>query len=313
MVGQTVPERMTGADWIEDLCRAARRHDLSLYLLGAKPEVVEGAADALSTRYPGLRIVGASDGYDVGPDTIAEINRSRPDILLVGMGPPRQEKWIARHRAALNVPVVWAVGGLFDVVSGCVPRGPRWMTQHGLEWLCRLVVEPRRLWRRYVLGNPRFLWRVVMSRAAANALIRNSRALGGRHSVVGAPLVGALPADDDRYRWRSSLASDVAQQASSSPPAHGRAARLLPRLSAWSRPFCRGRTPKPTAGYPPRPPGHLWLPRGMFCGIRKRAQQELAPTRPIRQPTPIPVGLGLPHPDDYPLLRRAAEGADSGG
>jgi len=163
MTGQTIPERMTGADWIEDLCQAARRHDLSLYLLGAKPEVVLLAAEALRTRYPGLRIVGASDGYDVGPDTIAEINQSRPDILLVGMGPPRQEKWIAQHRAELKVPVVWAVGGLFDVVSGCVPRGPRWMTQHGLEWLCRLVVEPRRLWRRYLLGNPRFLWRVLMS------------------------------------------------------------------------------------------------------------------------------------------------------
>jgi N-acetylglucosaminyldiphosphoundecaprenol N-acetyl-beta-D-mannosaminyltransferase len=183
LTGQQIPERMTGADWIEDLCRAASRHDLSLYLLGATPDVVQGAAVALRTRYPGLRIVGASDGYDVGPGTIAEINRSRPDILLVGMGPPRQEKWIARHRSALHVPVVWAVGGLFDVVSGRVPRGPRWMTQHGLEWMCRLVVEPRRLWRRYLLGNPRFLWRVVMARVEVHAAIRNSRTTGARRAA----------------------------------------------------------------------------------------------------------------------------------
>ena len=163
LTGQTIPERMTGADWIEDLCRMAVQRDLSLYLLGGTPEAVRGAAAALRRRYPGLRIVGEKDGYQIGRDTIAAINARRPDILLVGMGTPKQEKWIARRRAALDVPVVWAVGGLFDVVSGRVPRGPGWMTQHGLEWLCRLVVEPRRLWRRYLLGNPRFLRRVVMA------------------------------------------------------------------------------------------------------------------------------------------------------
>jgi hypothetical protein len=71
------------------------------------------------------------------------------------------------YLSALDVPVVWAVGGLFDFVSGRIPRGPRWMTQHGLEWLCRLMVEPRRLWRRYLLGNPRFLWRVLTTHGAA--------------------------------------------------------------------------------------------------------------------------------------------------
>jgi N-acetylglucosaminyldiphosphoundecaprenol N-acetyl-beta-D-mannosaminyltransferase len=163
LTGQAVPERMTGADWIEDLCRTAVEHNLSLYLLGSAPAAVHGAASVLGTRYPDVHIVGAMDGYHVGPATIADINRRHPDVLLVGMGVPRQEKWIAHHRAELDVPVVWAVGGLFDVVSGRVPRGPRWMTQHGLEWLYRLIVEPRRLWRRYLLGNPRFLWHVLSS------------------------------------------------------------------------------------------------------------------------------------------------------
>jgi N-acetylglucosaminyldiphosphoundecaprenol N-acetyl-beta-D-mannosaminyltransferase len=161
LAGQEIPERMTGADWIQDLCRTAVEHDLSLSFLGGTEEAVHGAAAALRRRYPGLRILGERGGYDVGPEAIAAINEQRPDILLVGMGVPIQEKWVDRHRAELDVPVVWAVGGLFDVVSGGVPRGPRWMTQHGLEWLFRLLVEPRRLGRRYLLGNPRFLWRVV--------------------------------------------------------------------------------------------------------------------------------------------------------
>jgi N-acetylglucosaminyldiphosphoundecaprenol N-acetyl-beta-D-mannosaminyltransferase len=168
LTGQTIPERMTGADWIEDLCQVMMHHDLSLYLLGSSPQTVHGAAAALQARYPGLRIVGAGDGYAMGPETVAQINAAHPDILLVGMGTPRQEKWIARHRGELDVPVVWAVGALFDFVSGRIPRGPRWMTQHGLEWLCRLVIEPRRLWRRYLLGNPRFLWRVLVPHSTAN-------------------------------------------------------------------------------------------------------------------------------------------------
>ena len=169
LTGQSIPERMTGADWIEDLCRTAEEHHLSLSFLGGSTEAVHGAASALRTRYPNLRIVGERAGYDLAPNTVDAINEQRPDILLVGMGVPRQEKWIARHRAELDVPVVWAVGGLFDVVSGRVARGPRCMTQHGLEWLCRLVIEPRRLWRRYVLGNPRFFWRVLTGQIPRSA------------------------------------------------------------------------------------------------------------------------------------------------
>jgi N-acetylglucosaminyldiphosphoundecaprenol N-acetyl-beta-D-mannosaminyltransferase len=178
LIGQTIPERMTGADWVEDLCRTAVERDLSLYLLGGAPEAVHGAAATLRRRHPGLHIVGEKAGYDVGPSVVDAINKQRPDILLVGMGTPRQEKWIARYRLALDVPVVWAVGGLFDFVSGRIPRGPRWMTQHGLAWLCRLMVEPHRLWRRYLLGNPRFLWRVLASHAAAT--VRHTGPMSGR-------------------------------------------------------------------------------------------------------------------------------------
>jgi N-acetylglucosaminyldiphosphoundecaprenol N-acetyl-beta-D-mannosaminyltransferase len=159
--GMTIPIRMTGADWIHDLSRLAIRAGLTLFFLGGEEGVAADAALALRTRYPGLEIVGTDSGFGAAEDAVLQINASRPDILLVGMGTPRQETWIASHRDQLDVPVVWAVGALFEFVSGRIPRGPRWMTNHGLEWMCRLAAEPRKLWRRYLVGNPWFFWRVI--------------------------------------------------------------------------------------------------------------------------------------------------------
>jgi N-acetylglucosaminyldiphosphoundecaprenol N-acetyl-beta-D-mannosaminyltransferase len=156
-----LPARMTGADWIDDLCRLAVRHELSLFLLGGVRGAAAEAAAALSAQHRGLRIVGVAAGYDLTRNIPGRVNAARPDILLVGMGTPRQEKWIEARRAELDVPVVWAVGALFDFVSGRIPRGPHWMTEHGLEWLCRLAVEPRKLWRRYLIGIPQFFWRIL--------------------------------------------------------------------------------------------------------------------------------------------------------
>lgn len=164
LLGLEIPERMTGADWIHDLCRMAVRENLSLFFMGSAAGVAGHAAVALQVRYPGLRVVGWSSGFGLSEGTVRRINDCRPDILLVGMGSPRQERWIAENRDRLDVPVVWAVGALFDFVSGRIPRGPRWMTNHGLEWMCRLAAEPEKLWRRYLIGNPLFLYRVLRSR-----------------------------------------------------------------------------------------------------------------------------------------------------
>jgi N-acetylglucosaminyldiphosphoundecaprenol N-acetyl-beta-D-mannosaminyltransferase len=164
IAGCMVPERLTGADWIADLCLLAQSESLSLFLLGGTPGVAQGAAQRLRARYPGIRIVGTASGYEPHHETIDSVNELRPDIVLVGMGSPTQEKWIARHRGEIDAPVVWAVGALFDFVTGRIRRGPTWMTEHGFEWACRLVAEPRKLWRRYLIGNPRFIARVVRSR-----------------------------------------------------------------------------------------------------------------------------------------------------
>jgi N-acetylglucosaminyldiphosphoundecaprenol N-acetyl-beta-D-mannosaminyltransferase len=157
---------MTGADWVHDLARLCVAHGHSLYLLGGTQGSAAEAAQRLQRWYPGLTVAGTHWGFELNPGAVQTIRDSGADILLVGMGSPRQERWIAAHQSELGVPVVWAVGALFDFVSGRLARGPRWMTEHGLEWLCRLAVEPRKLWRRYLIGNPRFLWRVLRSRAA---------------------------------------------------------------------------------------------------------------------------------------------------
>lgn len=166
LLGKSLPERMTGADWIYNVAEMCQDGQYNLFLLGGAPGVANAAAARLWSLYPGLHIVGIQHGFfpQEGPENeavIQTINRHPPHILLVGLGTPVQEKWISRHRSRLNVPVVWAMGGTMDFVSGRVPRAPQWMCQHGLEWLFRLLVEPRRLWKRYLIGNTLFFWRVL--------------------------------------------------------------------------------------------------------------------------------------------------------
>ena len=169
ILGRRLPGRMTGADWIEPLCDACAKQGISMSFIGSKPGVAERAALLLQERHAGLKISSRHHGFLDDPaansEAIAAVNTARPGILLVGMGTPEQERWIAAHRSELDVPVVWAVGALFDFVTGTQPRGPRWMCDHGMEWIYRLVTSPRRLGNRYLLGNPLFVWRVLKQRA----------------------------------------------------------------------------------------------------------------------------------------------------
>jgi N-acetylglucosaminyldiphosphoundecaprenol N-acetyl-beta-D-mannosaminyltransferase len=161
-----VPHRMTGADWIWALAALCERAGESVYLLGSEPGIARRAADRLAKRYPGLRIAGHHHGYfDVGSphdDRVVEhINDCRPSIVLVGMGTPKQERWVQENAGRLDTDVLWTVGALFDVVSGKVPRAPGWLADNGLEWIFRLAIEPGRMWKRYLLGNPVFVHRVI--------------------------------------------------------------------------------------------------------------------------------------------------------
>ena len=161
-----IPHRMTGADWIWDLASLCEALGLSVYLLGSEPGYAAEAAVRLTARHPGLRLAGSHHGYfEVGTAhderVVEDINERRPDILLVGMGTPKQELWVQRNAHRLDVGVLWTVGALFDYVSGRTPRAPSWLAENGLEWIFRLAIEPQRMWRRYLLGNPVFVSRVL--------------------------------------------------------------------------------------------------------------------------------------------------------
>jgi len=171
MLGQRIPERITYADWMWQLAAYAEERGFTIFLLGARPGVAELAACKLMERFPGLRIVGSHHGYFdktaggcENQAVVEKINRARPDILVVGFGMPLQERWLMENWRHLDARVLLTGGAVFDYVSGSLRRAPRWMTDHGLEWLGRLCVEPRRLWRRYLVGNPLFLWRVIRQR-----------------------------------------------------------------------------------------------------------------------------------------------------
>jgi N-acetylglucosaminyldiphosphoundecaprenol N-acetyl-beta-D-mannosaminyltransferase len=162
LLGHDLPGRMTGADWIWDLARVAEGR-WRIFWLGGEPGVTEAAAAVLKAKHPGLEIVGDHGFHEDYAPVVARINTLRPHIVLVGMGTPTQERWVAKHRADLDVPVVWALGATADFISGKVSRGPKWLHQNQ-EWLARLVTEPRRLWRRYLVGNSVFLARVLRQR-----------------------------------------------------------------------------------------------------------------------------------------------------
>ncbi len=170
-LGHPAPHRMTWADFIWDLLDVCESQNLSIYFLGARPGIAETAAQVASQHYPNLRIVGTQHGYFDKRKTSSEnqavvnhINEVRPDILLIGFGMPLQEQWLSENWPDIDAHVAMSVGALFDYVSGELQRAPRWMTDNGLEWLGRLIIEPQRLWRRYVLGIPVFLWRVLKQR-----------------------------------------------------------------------------------------------------------------------------------------------------
>jgi N-acetylglucosaminyldiphosphoundecaprenol N-acetyl-beta-D-mannosaminyltransferase len=166
VLNMPVPHRMTGADWIWGLAALCEVSGHPIYLLGSEPPIAREAAARLRRWYPRLDVVGAHHGF-FGVDSphnervIEDIRAHQARIVLVGMGTPKQELWADRYADQLDGAVVWTVGALFDYLSGHTPRAPRWLADNGLEWIFRLAIEPQRMWRRYLIGNPVFLSRVM--------------------------------------------------------------------------------------------------------------------------------------------------------
>jgi len=159
LLGHPLPGRVNGTDLMEALCELAGRRQWSVFFFGARPDVVEDVARWAESNHPGLRIAGTRDGYfDARQDDeiVAQIAASGASILFLGFPTPKKELWLHRHLSELNVPFCMGVGGSFDVIAGKVPRAPVWMQRHGLEWLFRLIQEPKRMWKRYLVGNTKF-------------------------------------------------------------------------------------------------------------------------------------------------------------
>lgn len=163
MLGVPVPERVPGGEFMERMCCLCAQNNLSVYFLGGLPGAAEGAACALATRYPGLRIAGTDCpplGFEQNEAQNAEVCKrivtARPDLLFVALGAPKQEIWMMDECETLPIGAALSVGAAFDTQAGFRKRAPAWTHNIGAEWLYRLAMEPRRLWKRYLIGNLQF-------------------------------------------------------------------------------------------------------------------------------------------------------------
>jgi len=171
LLGYSTPQRTTWADFAWSLGKFGAENGFTFFFLGGSPGVASLAKAELERKYPRISIVGTHHGYfnkekSSSDNTmiIEKINSLSPNILILGFGMPIQEKWLLENYLDLDVNVILTGGAVFDYISGNTKRAPRWMTDHGLEWLGRLIIEPRRLWKRYIIGIPLFFWRIFLQK-----------------------------------------------------------------------------------------------------------------------------------------------------
>jgi N-acetylglucosaminyldiphosphoundecaprenol N-acetyl-beta-D-mannosaminyltransferase len=169
--------RIAGVNLIERLCHRGAAHGLRVFLLGGKPGASSLTAQKLKELYPGVQIAGVDSppyGFERNEESLREvldrIAISKPHVVFVGLGAPKQEFFISEYMRSLNVPLAIGVGGSFEILSGQLKRAPIWMQSSGLEWAYRLAQEPTRLWKRYLVGNAEFVWHILKAR-----LTRTSR------------------------------------------------------------------------------------------------------------------------------------------
>jgi N-acetylglucosaminyldiphosphoundecaprenol N-acetyl-beta-D-mannosaminyltransferase len=165
--GARFPIDLNGNMFTPLLLERAAQRGWSVFFFGAKPGVADRAAEVVRRSIPDLEIAGTRNGYfkpDEEAAVVADIKAASPDVLLVGLGNPRQEQWLDRNLASTGARLGVGIGAFFDFQTGEVKRAPAWMNRYGLEWVHRLGAEPKRMWRRYLVGNPQFLARVVKER-----------------------------------------------------------------------------------------------------------------------------------------------------
>lgn len=172
LLGDPLPERIAGIDLMHEIMRQGQEKKYRVYCLGAKQEVLDAVCEIFATEYPGTVVVGSHHGYFGADDEEAiatSIRDANADALFVAITSPKKEQFMARWSELMNVPVVHGVGGSFDVVAGIVERAPESWQRLGLEWLYRVKQEPRRLWKRYLVTNSKFLWMIVRERLRSSS------------------------------------------------------------------------------------------------------------------------------------------------
>ena len=166
LLGHHIPERITYADWAWQLAAFAERNEFSIFCLGAKEEIIEEAVANLQNAYPSLKLFSHHGYFDKAVESaenkrvIELINEVQPNMLLVGFGMPIQERWLCENWSNIDANIGLTGGAVFDYVSGNLQRAPSLILKMNMEWLGRLLIEPRRLAKRYLLGNPLFMWRI---------------------------------------------------------------------------------------------------------------------------------------------------------
>lgn len=167
-LGDEIVEKISGSDLFPMTCELSAKRGFKVFFLGSKPGIAEKAKKVLLDKYPTLKVVGVYSpplGFeninDENQKIIEMINLSNTDILFIGLGSPKQEKWIWKYNNRINAIVTICVGASFDFTSGAIQRAPKWMQKSGLEWFWRLILEPKRLWRRYLFDDPVFFWLVL--------------------------------------------------------------------------------------------------------------------------------------------------------
>jgi len=163
MVNMPLKQNMNGTDMFPFLCQMAEEEGIKIFLYGAQEGVAEKMKEKVLQKFPKLQIVGAINGYAFHDNEVINMmNHSKAELVFVAKGAPLQEEWIDLHSNKISAPVIMGVGGLFDFYSGNIPRSPMWMREIGMEWIYRLLQEPKRMWKRYILGNPLFLIRIYL-------------------------------------------------------------------------------------------------------------------------------------------------------
>jgi N-acetylglucosaminyldiphosphoundecaprenol N-acetyl-beta-D-mannosaminyltransferase len=168
LLGYSIPQKITYNRWIWDLANLSEQQGFTWYLVGAKENIIEKAVLCFKHHYPKLNIVGFHSGYFLDmvdiERVVNDINKKRPNILIIGMGMPIQERWLSQYFSRLDINIALTAGAVFDYVSGQAKMTPDFFYKLKLEWLFRFIHEPRRLFRRYIIGNPLFFFRLLRYR-----------------------------------------------------------------------------------------------------------------------------------------------------